>query len=184
MDTGPGQVILDVGAHEGFVMEALARKGATVIGFEPNSWAAGWAVKRVRRFPNAHVVPAALGESGGLRELYFPSEYGRAPELHSGSVSIISSNVAIDANRFEKVWTISMAEVLASQNQIEFLKIDVEGAERELWPAITDNVQKIRFLAIETHERLADASYAEWLARAKTFIAENGLQDRWRLDWP
>lgn len=184
LNTGPGQVLVDAGANEGYVTEALARDGATVIGFEPNPWAARRAAKRVRSFPNAHVVCAALGRRGGLRDLYFPSGYRRAPELYSGSASIMASNTDVSTDSGVTVWAISMAEVLASQDQIEFLKIDVEGAEQELWPAIRENVDKIRFLAMESHGRLADASYGEWLAGAKAFIEENGLQDRWRLDWP
>jgi len=180
----PQSVCLDIGANEGYVSLILGQSGATVIGFEPNPWAAARAVRRVRNHNSVHIVVAAVGERGGVRNLFFPSEYSKAPELHSGSASIMRRNSSISASSSIQVWTVSMSEVLDQHDEIEFLKIDAEGAESELWPAIEKNMEKIRFLAVETHGRLFEGEEQDWLLEAKRFIAVNALEDRWRLDWP
>lgn len=177
-------ICIDIGANEGWVSAVLGQSGATVISYEPNPWALSRAAKRLKHLPNVHVVPAAVSGKGGLKNLFFPKEYSRAPELHSGSASIIGSNSAVSEDEYVRVWSVSMAEVLDQHERIEFLKIDCEGAESEMWPAIEQNVGKIKFLAVETHERLLEEESEDWLARAQQFISRNSLENQWRLDWP
>lgn len=184
IDLSSDSVCIDIGANEGWVSAVLGRSGATVISYEPNPWALSRAAKRLKHLPNVHVVPAAVSGKGGLKCLFFPKEYSRAPELHSGSASIIGSNSAVSESEYVRVWSVSMAEVLDQHERIEFLKIDAEGAEAEMWPAIEENVGKIKFLAIETHERLLGEESDDWVASAQQFISRNSLENQWRLDWP
>lgn len=177
-------VCIDIGANEGWVSAVLGQSGATVISYEPNPWALSRAAKLLRHLPNVHLVPAAVSGKGGLKNLFFPDEYSRAPELHSGSASIIGSNSAVSEEKYVRVWSVSMAEVLDQHERIEFLKIDAEGAESEMWPAIEQNVGKIKWLAVETHERLLGEESEDWLSSAQQFISRNSLENQWRLDWP
>ena len=116
--------------------------------------------------------------------LYFPSEYRVAPDLHSGSASIIANNLAIDSSERVPVFILDLNEILASVGKVKFLKIDVEGSETNLWNAIERHSDKIEYLAIEVHERLFPGEDLQWLVEARDFIARNKLERYWRLDWP
>lgn len=179
-------VVLDFGANEGHFSLLYGGFGARVIAFEPNPWAFRKASSRLRNFPNITLVSAAVGATSSVVELYFPEEYSRAPELHSGSASIVASNGAVATGKSIPVFQVSIREILQPFERIDFLKIDIEGAEAELWPAIEESWKKIEYLAIETHEDILEGQSgdAQWLERAHDFIAKKNLGDRWRLDWP
>jgi len=176
--------VVDLGANAGYVSLYFARQGAKVLAFEPNPWSARHAIERLQSFPSVSVVTAAVGRKSGVTRLFFPTEYAKAPELHSGSASVLSGNSAIDTNSGIQVFQVSLLEILRSAAKVDFLKIDVEGSEGELWPAIEDYWEKIRYLAVECHPHLLAKDRTRWFARAETFIATNQLQERWRLDWP
>lgn len=179
-------VVLDFGANEGHFSLLYGGFGAKVLAFEPNPWVFRNASARLRSFPNVTLVSAAVGATSSVVELYFPEEYGRAPELHSGSASVVASNHAVETGQSIPVFQVSIREILQPFEKVDFLKIDIEGAEAELWPAIEESWEKIDYLAIETHENLLEGKGGDtqWLERAHDFIAKKNLGDRWRLDWP
>ncbi len=178
-----GDVVLDLGTNDGWFSSVVAASGATVIGFEPNPFSAARAIRRLRRFSNASVVTGAVGDRTGLTMLMFPREYVKARVLHSGSASIEPNNRAVATEVSLSVFVVSLGEILAALPRIKFLKIDVEGSERLLWPILEEHWEKIEYCAIETHERLVSLNY-DWVSSAQEFIDSHGLSQRWRLDWP
>jgi FkbM family methyltransferase len=50
-----------------------------------------------------------------------------------------------------KVPTISLEKILTDLNSVDLLKIDIEGAEREVFSSITPQLTKIKFLFLEYH---------------------------------
>lgn len=177
-------VVLDFGANEGYFSRFCGELGAKVVAFEPNPWVFRNASVRLRDLPNVTLVCAAIGAQTSLAELYFPAEYGLAPELHSGSASLKSTNRAVEPTHSVQVLQIRVGEVLGSVDKVDLLKIDIEGSEGELWPELEASWEKIDYLAIETHESLLGAGEVRWLDRAQKFIALKNLGHRWRLDWP
>lgn len=178
-----GDIVLDLGANDGWFSQVVAPTGANVIAFEPNPFSAARAIRRLRGFSNVALISSAVGDQTGITTLMFPSEYRKARVLHSGSASIESSNRAVANETSLAVFVVSLGEILANLERVRFLKIDVEGSERLLWPILEENWQKIDNCAIETHERLIGLD-GDWVSSAQKFIDSHGLSQRWRLDWP
>ena len=183
LNLGPGDVVLDFGANEGWFSLSVGSSGATVVGFEPNFDAFVHAVERCRALPNVTMVNTAVGATTGQTDLYFPADYDWAPEIFSGSVSTMSQNVGIDATSHVSVFQLGVREIFDSFDEIYFLKVDIEGGEQDIWGVIQENLHKIKYLAIETHERLVPGA-KHFVSSAQKFINENNLGDRWMLDWP
>ena len=59
------------------------------------------------------------------------------------------------------------------------LKIDIEGAESLIWPAVKQNYQNIDYLLLEIHRTINKDLTIE----IELFIKQNGLQNKWRTDW-
>ena len=186
MKLSESSVVLDFGANEGYFSLVCGRFGAKVVAFEPNPWVVRNALERLEDLPNVTLVGAAVGSTTSLVELFFPAEYHRAPELHSGSASVFAANSAVQLENSIPVFQVGVRSILEALDRVDLLKIDIEGGEGALWPALEESWEKIEYLAIETHENLlrVGAGEAKWLERAKRFIANNNLGDRWRLDWP
>lgn len=176
-------VVMDLGANDGWFSLVTGRRGATVIGLEPNTWAAQRAQKRLATLPKVLIVNAAVGQSTGLGRLFLPPNYEYGPELFSGSASVVEDNSQIDPANFLMCFTLSFEALIENFLHIDLLKVDIEGSEEMLWPIIERNFQKISFLAIETHENFMQTD-SGWRGRALEFIEKHSLQESWRLDWP
>ena len=59
------------------------------------------------------------------------------------------------------------------------IKIDIEGAEALIWPAIKQNHQNIEYLLLEIHKTINK----DLISEIELFIKENSLQNKWRTDW-
>lgn len=77
---GAGDLILDVGANRGLVVEALLRlvDGARIVAFEPNPRLAAALAERHRDDPRVTCRPLALGEAAGELTLWLPIYRGWA----------------------------------------------------------------------------------------------------------
>jgi hypothetical protein len=70
-------------------------------------------------------------------------------------------------------------EVLIKELPIKLMKIDIEGAEALIWPTIKQNYLNIEYLLLEIHKTMNKNLISE----IELFIEQNGLQNRWRIDW-
>lgn len=183
LNVGPGDLVIDLGANEGLVAEIFANRGADVIAVEPNPVLVSALARRLARFPNSAVIGAAVSDTDGFSQLFFPAEYLRAPQLHSGSASLLSGHALVNNQTSILVWHIDFSRFLKNVGPIKFLKVDIEGAEQLIWPAIERNFRQIEFLAVETHEAYF-GGMGGWVARAREFIDSHSLGDRWTLGWP
>lgn len=172
--------ILDLGSNRGRFARAFAKTGALIICFEPNPDVFSNAVKLLRRYTNVFHLQAAVSESSGITKLFLHRSRNSDPVGFSISASIHSEkeNIAIDNYYF--VPKISLESILENLPCVELLKIDIEGAEADLWPTIEKYHAKIHHLILEPHQ--LDNSYG-WHKRAQIFIKNKNLQSVWFLDW-
>jgi FkbM family methyltransferase len=117
----PGQLVVDGGAHLGYVTQLAAARGARVIAFEPNPETRSLLERGLQRAGFAErvrVIPRALADRTEDRELYL-SGGGDTSSLfdHPGS----SGAVTVSCVRGD--------EIFGEDDRVAVLKLDIEGGE-------------------------------------------------------
>ena len=129
----PESVMWDIGAHIGQVALYASRKCRRVVCFEPDAATLPylhWNVTR-NRADNVVVVGAALAAETGFRRMGSHGENGRAGEATNSFFPSSTASTAIAPCLGRGVW----AEWLRADPP-NFVKMDIEGGEFELLPAM------------------------------------------------
>jgi FkbM family methyltransferase len=125
----PGMIVLDIGANIGLHTLHLARRVGScgqVLAFEPNTIAREELLKNIymNHIKNVKVLEIALWERDGEEVFYFPED---GMEAMGGLQRNSQFKVAYES----KVQTARLDTILTQLEvrRIDFIKIDVEGAE-------------------------------------------------------
>jgi len=127
----PGMVFVDVGANDGYYTLFAARRigaGGRVIAVEPSTRERINLKRNIARngLANVTVIPAALGAACGTADLQL------AQGVHSGHNTLGRfANDGVKAESVERVTMRTLDEVVGEigLDRVDFMKIDVEGAE-------------------------------------------------------
>jgi len=113
-------IACDVGANKGSYMYWLSRWAARVVAFEPQPGLAAYLtdVAQGLGLSNVEVRAQGVADRSGAFDLYLPS--GNSPE---------ASLVPIAGAQTVKVPVVTLDETFATDRRVGFLKVDVEGAE-------------------------------------------------------
>ena len=171
-------LILDLGANRGDFSKWALDQGATVIAFEPDKDAYLQLIKRLNKFENFFPLNSAVSNKTALSKFYFHKNKKIDPIGFSISSSLIEEKANIDNSFFNSVLCIDL-EVLIKELPIKLIKIDIEGAEALIWPAIKQNHQNIEYLLLEIHKTINKDLTDE----IELFIKQKSLQNKWRTDW-
>lgn len=121
----PGMVGVDVGAHVGYFTRIFSRAvgpSGNVFAFEPHPVNFGFLEKNARRLKNTVLIQAAVASQNSRLTLYESSVGSGSHSLQAGrypvSRELDVKSVALDA--------------YFGDRRIDFIKIDVEGAELEV----------------------------------------------------
>lgn len=132
--------IVDAGAYAGFTALFFAKKfpGARVIALEPSAENAALLRENTRHLPQVTVVEGALWhESGELR--LEPSPRGAwATQVRPGGGGV-------------RAWTIGELMAAFGIERIDLLKLDIEGAEREIFARAAPWLAQVDTLLCELH---------------------------------
>lgn len=132
-------IIIDCGANIG--LSTLYFKNiypnAIIYAFEPNSKIFNILIKNLANYKDITLSSSACWTSDGELDFYIGPDDGSS--ITKASESII------------KVKSLSLNNFLNSFNSIDFLKMDIEGAEKIVFPSIEKNLHKISNLFIEYH---------------------------------
>jgi len=139
------KVIVDCGANIGLtsLFFAVNFPSASIFSFEPE--AENYEILKIntRQFPKVTPVNKAIWSKDGVISILKSSSF----DSHKVTESVINSDT---------VDSISIASILTKYNlsEIDLLKMDIEGAEKEIFEAeIQDWLPKIKILVIELHDR-------------------------------
>lgn len=177
--------VIDLGANRGWVTECLARSGAHVFAFEPNSDAFVDLKKVASRYTNVTAIQKAAGTKNRTIKLFHHTETGRSNEDHTQSSSLLKDKKNVSLDHFEKVVEIDFAKFIRDLNcQIEILKIDIEGFEVELINHLLDQnvLNVVRKIYLETHEKKIPDLY-EKTQKLKNRIKRNSLEEKFFYEW-
>lgn len=185
----PGMTVLDVGAHHG-LYTLLASKcvgqSGRVIAFEPSSRERRRLKRHLRlnRCGNVEVQSCALGDREGEADLYLvEGMHDWCNSMRAPNVDERTSKVKVEVKRID--------DVLEGMNwpRVDFIKLDVEGAELsflqgarrmlrgDMRPAFLVEVQDVRtapwgYAAREIVKCLSDAGYS-WFALSDDGVPES-----------
>jgi len=149
MELTRNNIIIDLGAHRGaFTSFAALTGGSTVYAYEPHpgNFKSLVHLLTANQLKNVTAHNVAIGGETGEARLYLSSSSSRhnvlGHDLVSGDPLHESINVSM----------LSLDDCLKDLTEVDFLKIDCEGAETEiLLNAGASTMNKIRYLAAELH---------------------------------
>ncbi|MBA2500668.1 MAG: FkbM family methyltransferase [Chitinophagaceae bacterium] len=149
--------IIDAGANIGLTSAYFASKypAASIVSLEPDLENFNWLKNNVKLYGNVHPMLAGLWNQSGHLVITHTNEGNNAfrvevlPGYQEGSIAALT-----------------VSEIMRLQNwkTVDLLKIDVEGAEKEIFEKNTDWLPKVKMIALELHDRFkpgcADAVFA------------------------
>ncbi len=127
---GPGMVCWDIGANIGFftcLFSSLAGPGGKVVSFEPLSTTREMLRENLalNHMPNVEVLPLAVGAEDGKARIYFHDAL-----RGEGTASL---HPADERSNSEEIAVARIDTLAARLPAPDFVKIDVEGAQEEVW---------------------------------------------------
>ncbi len=167
---GPESVVFDIGGFTGSWADAIYdRYGCTVHIFEPHPRFAEALAKKFRGNAKIHVHPFALGSMDGLLPL---SDEGDASSALSGASTMLNGEV-VDVSRFMDEFTPA---------SIDLAKINIEGGEYDLLPALARTGQLGRFDLLQIQFHLYDKQQIAERDAIRTDLSKTHTCD-WSYDF-
>jgi len=157
----PGDVAIDCGANVGDVSALLLSTGADVVAFDPEPWAVEKLKRRFEGEPRYSLHNVAVGVRDGTITLMRAENFSKNAKGASVKSTIIEGGHKISprgANSVEVVqidFVRFVQDLIRERGEIAFIKMDIEGAELELLPAMDEAgvFDSIRCIVVETHEQ-------------------------------
>lgn len=151
-----GMLAIDLGANIGEYSQRLAESARRVYAFEPDPWACEQLRDNTRHLDNVEIIQAAAGPKPGTVKLYRHPGFADDPIMNSQSSSIMETKNNISTDDYFEVEQVDVIQFIRDlEGPVGILKVDIEGAEVDLFEALFDQPEvlaKIRFIFAETHE--------------------------------
>jgi hypothetical protein len=137
-----GDIVIDLGANIGvFTRWAYKEGAAKVIAFEPDK--RYFELLKLNSDPRSILFNAAMSDSMGITTLYESDHLGGSNIL--GIPGCLKSYIV-------RIYTMDYLFESGLIDKIDFLKIDIEGAEHQVFRGISDdNLKKIKSIGMEYH---------------------------------
>lgn len=173
---GPGEIFVDVGANVGAftaLASALVGPSGRVLAFEPTPILSAKLQHSFAARANATVFPHALGAGEGELRLFLPP-----PEMGNFDPSAVEYCAGMESI---SVPVRALDDVLSEQeiDEVDFLKVDVEGFEPEVFEGAAKalKARAIRYILVELNEPLLQARGYE-SADLERLLQSNGYKCR------
>ncbi len=181
-------VVIDCGANIGDITSVFSRFGCKVYSFEPTEKTFNVLQKRFKKQLNVECFKKAVHIRNENLKFYH-HEFSKQNEIYwSTGNSLLQEKSNVNEDDYEIVECIDFVEFINSlvlkENQIDLVKIDIEGAEVELINYIIDSgsINNIKQIICEVHDKKYKfLSEKTNLLRQK--IIDNNLSDKINLDW-
>jgi FkbM family methyltransferase len=159
-----GETFIDIGASVGYYTVMLSRHFSHVIAVEPNPDAILKLKRNLVRsgVKNVTLFPVAVSDEDGEVTLYLDHTFGRLdgsadtiePLFEYKPVSKPNVNLSYRGRASARVKTQRLDTLLRDcRDEVDLVKVDVEGAEFRVLKGAEQSIRKIRTLVIELHDR-------------------------------
>ena len=153
-------IVFDIGFNYGFfTLDALTYKPKKVIGFEPNPNL----VKLFNRLniDSVELHQSAVSDKAGST-IFYENNFSGKSSIHSDINSDTSSNSY-------QVNICSFNDMAEQYDVIDYLKVDCEGAEYEIFESIPKEflTNRIRKIALEFHHNINDIKVVNLISKIK-----------------
>ena len=154
-------VVIDAGANIGLFSSVAAKKGGIVYAFEPDENNVKYLKEIAQVFPNIKIVKKALADKKVESTNFFVDTLQRSRN------SIYENMVGSDCEKIEvQVTTIDDFVREKELNKVDFIKADIEGAERMMLKGATETIQKFHpKISICTYHKKDDPEVLESLVK-------------------
>jgi len=146
-------IVLDIGANKGFFALHSLQKGASKIySVEPISTSFNELQKLSEKFTNILPINKAVSEENGIVKMYQDSDHC-ATNCVTTYIDMFSK-----IDNIVEVESININTLIESiDDNIDFMKVDCEGSEFDLFKTITtENLKSINRVVVETHSDMID----------------------------
>lgn len=178
----PNQLIfIDGGAHAGVFSDVALACGGICYAFEPNKYLYPFLKEKYENNENLILFNKAISNKND--KIIF---YNADDMLVSQGASICKTDFLKQYNGYE-VEMIDFCEflneVLEKHKKIDFIKLDIEGAEFDVLDSMIEQglYKNIDFIMVETHERFFDNPKAK-INELREKIKNNNITNIY-LDW-
>lgn len=142
------QLIIDGGANIGLstLFFAIKYPVAKIVAIEPESNNYAILLKNVAGYPNIYPLQKAIWFESTVLTISNP--------LNMGNYGFMVTNSECNEVSFNDISTITIPDILKTHQQatVDIIKIDIEGAEMELFSNNSEWVGNIYKIYIETHD--------------------------------
>lgn len=155
---GENSICIDCGANKGDVIEVFRSYGAEVFAFEPHPGVFKRLEKRYEGDQKVHLMQKAVWDKEVTLPLYFHKDSFEDEKItgqFASSASLMSEKTNIKNDSFVEVQSVSLSDFINHMGkEVNFLKIDIEGAELEVVEDLikTKAIDKVQKVFVETHE--------------------------------
>lgn len=151
----PNDLFLDIGANIGIVSRYAQSRGARVIAYEPNPAI----IPLLRKNFNGEIHEEAVCGTKGAR-MFTADETGWG----GASMAYQHGNTSFEAEG------VSIGDIVKQFPSVEFMKMDIEGGEKEVLNALTpENASRIKHLLVDVHPPMMEIADADVILKRLGF---------------
>lgn len=162
----PGDTVIDVGGNMGiFARRAWERGAKKIVSFEPQRLTYQCHLKNLK--PEMEPYNMAISDTVGTTKILF----GGSRKTGGGSIITGYDSQGNEEFLSENVLTMTLDKLfeIGLLESVDFLKIDVEGAETLVLKGISDqNLKKFRCVSMEVHRNVVNDEAREGIVKRLT----------------
>ena len=144
-----GDIVIDAGASRGVFTNSVADRAGLIVAIEPEAKNIAYLSERTRNLPNVIIIPSGLWNCKTELPLYLHKYHGKH-SLFNGEISTMN----IQVNTIDNI--VSGLNL----QQVDFIKMDIEGAELEALEGAEETLKKARKVVIAAyHIRDGEPTY-------------------------
>lgn len=151
----PGSLCVDLGANVGKFTNLCLDAGMRVISFEPDPDTFQRLSRDVKDHPDATLYNQAVGIRADRLRLRRLHLWTPDQDVWTEGSSVVFQDALMDDDNSVEVEVIDFVSFLQNiDERVAILKVDIEGSEWELFPALiaAGALEKIDYIFMETHE--------------------------------